>query len=493
MTDEAAPPAPADPWQQALTAARDSLACYQRLLDPGYRAAPVHRAIAWHLEAVLTGRIKRLWISCPPRHGKSTLVRAAACAFLGDHPDRAVYMMTHGAELARDHGMLARDILRSHVHREVWPGCRILYRGRAQEADGGEGGTMTRIDLVGGGMLRADSMRGAWTGLDKSAGLLVIDDPVKGLEAADSEAETRKSLLTYASVARTRMSPDAGIVGIDTSWGGKTLGAQLRAQPGWHVLRLRAIREDDEPCCRHGDWRQPGEALWPEMWPEERLRALARELEPLVGPRVWLTLFQQHDTAATGEMMHVEWMASTYDAVLPLERGIIYWDLTSGGKPSRSWNVGAAWGFAAGRFYVLDVMRFRGEAPEMLDRMTAMSAKWPALTPVVEPKAAGAFVVRMLRGKVPGLQEDDKMPPGDKTARFQAVLPLWRDGLVLLPRAAPWLDEFRSEHLSFPHGSADDQVDATSGGLAYLSRAQRAAAPIVAPVSGRRWAADALA
>ena len=33
---------------------------------------------------------------------------------------------------------------------------------------------------------------------------------------------------------------------------------------------------------------------------------------------------------------------------------------------------------------------------------------------------------------------------------------------VLLPKGAPWLDEFRSEILAFPYGRHDDQVDALS-------------------------------
>jgi predicted phage terminase large subunit-like protein len=39
-------------------------------------------------------------------------------------------------------------------------------------------------------------------------------------------------------------------------------------------------------------------------------------------------------------------------------------------------------------------------------------------------------------------------------------------GSVLLPKDAPWLEEFRAELLSFP-GRHDDQVDALAQGLAW--------------------------
>ena len=42
-------------------------------------------------------------------------------------------------------------------------------------------------------------------------------------------------------------------------------------------------------------------------------------------------------------------------------------------------------------------------------------------------------------------------------------------GHVFLPCDAPWLGEFQKEVLAFPRGHADDQVDALSQGLAYVS------------------------
>jgi predicted phage terminase large subunit-like protein len=45
-----------------------------------------------------------------------------------------------------------------------------------------------------------------------------------------------------------------------------------------------------------------------------------------------------------------------------------------------------------------------------------------------------------------------------QTARIEA-------GSVVVPRRAPWLDEFRRELMAFPAGRHDDQVDALSQGL----------------------------
>jgi predicted phage terminase large subunit-like protein len=40
-------------------------------------------------------------------------------------------------------------------------------------------------------------------------------------------------------------------------------------------------------------------------------------------------------------------------------------------------------------------------------------------------------------------------------------------GLVLLPPAAPWLDEFLNEVRRFPNGSHDDQIDTMAQLLAW--------------------------
>ena len=60
----------------------------------------------------------------------------------------------------------------------------------------------------------------------------------------------------------------------------------------------------------------------------------------------------------------------------------------------------------------------------------------------------------------------DIKPDRDKLSRLISQIDLFEGGSVLLPRDAPWLEEFVSELLSFP-GRHDDQVDALSQGLAW--------------------------
>lgn len=60
-------------------------------------------------------------------------------------------------------------------------------------------------------------------------------------------------------------------------------------------------------------------------------------------------------------------------------------------------------------------------------------------------------------------------PVGDKVIRIASQTAKIEASHVFLPRIAPWLGEFQKEALAFPRGHADDQVDALSQDLAYVS------------------------
>lgn len=73
-------------------------------------------------------------------------------------------------------------------------------------------------------------------------------------------------------------------------------------------------------------------------------------------------------------------------------------------------------------------------------------------------------------------QSSDVKPDKDKLSRLISQIDLFEGGSILLPKDAPWLDEFVHELLSFP-GRHDDQVDALSQGLAWQRQAWKPPAP----------------
>jgi predicted phage terminase large subunit-like protein len=80
-------------------------------------------------------------------------------------------------------------------------------------------------------------------------------------------------------------------------------------------------------------------------------------------------------------------------------------------------------------------------------------------------------------GLIQALRENDVnvvdyKPKGEKEERLISQIDLFEGGSVLLPKEAPWLEEFVAELLSFP-GRHDDQVDALAQGLAWRREAWR--------------------
>jgi predicted phage terminase large subunit-like protein len=124
------------------------------------------------------------------------------------------------------------------------------------------------------------------------------------------------------------------------------------------------------------------------------------------------------------------------------------------------------------QYYLLDQVRDRMSFSRTLRAIEAMAIKWPlALTKLVEAKANGPAVADMLKDRVSHVQLIE--PLGGKEARANAIEPLWEAGSIFIPEhneeAAPWVNSFIEELVNFGASIHDDQVDAMSQALLYLS------------------------
>jgi predicted phage terminase large subunit-like protein len=186
-----------------------SYAAYQW---PGYRDAPHHRLIARKLEAVERGEITRLMITMPPRHGKSMLASEFFPAwYLGRNPDHYVVSAAYAQELADDFGRKVKNQIEDRTYSAIFPGVTLAGDSRAakrfhiQDWQGGY-----EHGLRQNGAFYAVGVGGPLTG--RGAHLLLIDDPVKNREEADSELTRKKTKDWYTSTAYTRLMPGGRIV-----------------------------------------------------------------------------------------------------------------------------------------------------------------------------------------------------------------------------------------------------------------------------------------
>ncbi len=188
---------------------------------------------------VASGVIKRLMICMPPRHGKSEFTSKYFPAwYLGTFPDRRIILTSYEAEFAKEWGRKVRDILQEHGQ---------SYFGVSVRPDTS---AANRWNLTGraGGMVTS-GVGGPITG--KGADLLIIDDPVKNAEEADSETYRNRAWEWYTSTAYTRLEPGGALILIQTRWheddlAGRILEAMEGGGEQWHVLSLPALSETGE-------------------------------------------------------------------------------------------------------------------------------------------------------------------------------------------------------------------------------------------------------
>jgi len=229
------------PAEVVALAAREDLACFGIAQYPGFELAAHHRLIVYKLESVERGDIRRLIISMPPRHGKTLLCTLLFVAwYLGRHPEQFIISASYGQELADNFGRRVRNLVNDPLHRAIFPGFRL--------AD--DSTSMRRFNTTAGGAYYAVGRGGPITG--RGADLLIIDDPLKDRQEAQSDTIRGGLHEWFSSVAYTRLQPGGAIVLIQTRWHEDDLaGRLLREHPAdWELLSLPAIAETDESFRR---------------------------------------------------------------------------------------------------------------------------------------------------------------------------------------------------------------------------------------------------
>jgi predicted phage terminase large subunit-like protein len=389
----------------------------------------------------------------PPRHGKSLLTSEIFPAWwLGQYPEKYVIAASYAQELADDFGRKVRNNCKSPQHEALFPEFSLRDDSQA----------VSRFHTSQNGVYYAVGAGGAVTG--RGAHLLLIDDPTKGREDAESEASRRHLKDWYTSVARTRLMPNGSIVIILTRWHQDDLAGWLlreHAHEGWEVVNLPAISEGEGDALG----RPEGEALWTEAYPLSELETIKRS----IGSRDWAALYQQRPAPQQGGLVKTAWFRR-YDAPPAHPRRIIQsWDTGLKAAEVNDPSVCTTWAETDTGVYLLDVFVKRLEYPDLRRMAESLAIKWFPTIILIEDKASGQSIVQDLVAstRLPVLPIE---PKGDKVVRLMAVSAQIESGRVYLPNAAPWLADYEAEMSSFPNAVHDDQVDSTSQALSYFTK-----------------------
>jgi len=424
------------------------LISYSAYQWPQYQDAFHHRLIARKLEEVERGDCKRLMIFMPPRHGKSMLASEFFPAwYLGRNPEHYVIAATYAQELADDFGRKVRNQIADPAFQSVFPGVGI--RNDSTSAKRFHITAEDDFSTNQNGAYFSVGVGGPLTG--RGAHLLLIDDPVKNREEADSETVRRKIKDWYTSTAYTRLMPGGKIVIIQTRWHEDDLSGWLledHQHEGWEILNLPAIDED-------------GEALWPEQYDVAALK----KIKQAVGPRDWSALYQQSPSPEEGDYFKREWVKQVHSLpdvqTMRIYGASDYAVTAKGGDYTVHVIVGVD---PENRLYLLDLWRGQNASDEWVDAFCDLVKKWKPIGWAEETgqikSGVGPFLKKRQREKKAFVHREAFPTRGDKAIRAQSIRGRMALNGLYVSSDAPWLADLLSELLSFPVGVYDDQVDA---------------------------------
>jgi predicted phage terminase large subunit-like protein len=370
--------------------------------------------------------------------------------YLGRNPDHYVVTATYAQELADDFGRKVKNQIEDDSFKAIFPGVGL--------ADDSKSAKRFHIEGQAGGYEHSTAQRGAFYAVGvggpltgRGAHLLLIDDPVKNREDAESEVIRKKTKDWYTSTAYTRLMPGGRIVIIQTRWHEDDLAGWLQAEHGhedWVILDLPAIDDD-------------GKALWPEQYDIAALEQIKKALPP----RDWSALYQQKPSPETGDYFKREWV-HTVEHLPPRDQMLIYggsdYAVTANGG---DYTVHIVIGLdSTGRMYLLDMWRGQSSSDRWVEAFCDLVLKWKPVGWAEETgqikSGVGPFLVRRMMDRQAYVAREAFATRGDKAIRAQSIRGrMALTGLHIL-RDAPFLTDLINEMMSFPVGVHDDQVDA---------------------------------
>ena len=452
--------------QLACIEARDNFYAYRRFIHPrmttGWFVKEVSEVLQSFYEQLALGNRPKLAIEAPPQHGKSSAIVDFVTWLAGKNPDNRTIYTSFSDRLGVRANLACQRIYDTERYKMIFPETKIASAGTTNSF----GATRNRelIEYVNAdGYFRNTTVMGSITG--ESLDLGIVDDPLKGRAAANSET-TRDNIWDWLTDDFfTRFSEDAGLLLIMTRWHIDDPLSRLQEAlgDGLKVLKYPAIAEKDETH------RKVGDPLFPEL---KSLNFLL-ERKTAMASSSWLSLYQQNPQVVGGHIIKGEWFRY-YKAIPLLQYRIIYADTAMKTKEHNDFSVLECWGKGKdGALYLVDLLRGKWEAPELERRTIAFWAKHKQQDSFelgqlrkmkVEDKASGTGLIQKIRT----IEVGPKIPiegierTVDKYTRVQDVVSYIESGYVFLPEGAPFISDFIAECEAFTADDShlhDDQID----------------------------------
>lgn len=402
--------------------------------------------------------VKNVIILAPPGSAKSTYASVVFPTwFMGDFPNSNIIMTTYGSDLAKKFGRKCRAVSSSKEFKEIFD--TEITQGNSAADDWS---ITNQSTYMSGGILSGIT--------GNRADGLIIDDPFKGRDEADSETIRNKTKEAYKSDLLTRLKPKGWKVIINTRWHEEDLCGDIlpndykgdsgffEAKDGsiWKVLNFQAqCQSKTDPIGR-----KIGQFLWidwfPIDWWEQTKRTHAGYS--------WSALFQGVPTPDEGSFFLRKWFKRYRigDQPTRLNKYISSDFAVSVDKGDFS-EEGVAGFDENDDLWILDWWSGQTNPDVWIDELIKLVKKHNPLVSVAEGgiirRAVEAFLKKEMKRQRCWFRQEWLVSNQNKAANARSFQGLASQGKVWIPNCA-WGDELIDQLIGFPHGKFDDKVDA---------------------------------
>jgi predicted phage terminase large subunit-like protein len=341
------------------------------------------------------------------------------------------------------------------------------------------------------------------TALGEHGHRVIIDDPIN---AAAADATSRVTLDATndwydSTVQGSKANPStaAEVIIMQRLHENDLAGHANELDPGaWTILCLPERYESDHPQAYIRDPRIDGELLWPKYRPELESDKMAKSL----GPYRMAGQMQQRPSAKEGDLLKRYWWRF-YDPELftnPEHRrrrprfSMVVQSVDTPLKDKEANDLVAiqAWGVVGADRYLLDIRKghmSKAQAKRAIIEQARYVRNRKVFGPashhvLIENAGYGVELVEELKREITGVHKLSRAKEGDKVLRAEAASASLESGNCFLPgfregqdemsmprddRNSADITDFINDCAGFPNARYDDQVDAWSQAMNWLS------------------------
>lgn len=460
-------------YEQLKRRARTNLLDFAMFVKEDYVPNWHHEIFAQILDDVIFGDTKRLMSFMPAQHGKSELsTRMTTALLLGINPDLRIAIVAYNSPFAQKFNREIQRIIDSPRYKELFPNTRL--NGNNSRTTGNWLRNSDTCEIVGHkGSFKTVGINGALTG--DPVDILIVDDPYKNRQAANSAANRRMVNDFWDDVADKRLDNNSKVLITYTRWreddlAGRELNFIKEGKVSYEyvVAKFQALKDEDYDL--YEDPREEGEALWESKHSRRRhLDAKAKN------PSSFEAMGQQNPTAKEGNIIKRYWFNPYHRGDIPPDvKAHMYIDTAQseaelkGNDPTGI----LVYKWHNNNLYLVDFIKGMWGITEQCNQIAAMAEKYniDRTCEIAIENKDNAKSVKNLLSKGTGFSIVLDNPVGGKLERVENEEPFFESGRCFAPKEDMWFADFLHQCLGFDNLAHDEEVDCLTGAIRRGSR-----------------------